>query len=64
MLAIFKFTFVIHVDDSENGLRGSSAGRGIDMVSGMSNRQNIFGAERASGRKRKCSAMHYKDDTY
>lgn len=64
MLAIFKFTFIIHIDDSENGLRGSNTGRRIDMVSGVSNRQNIFGAERASRRKRKCSAMHFKDNTY
>lgn len=47
MLAILKFMSIIQVDDSEDGLKDSNAGRRIDVVSGISYRQNTFGAERA-----------------
>lgn len=46
MLAILKFMSIIQVDDSEDGPKDSNGGR-IDMVSGISYRQNTFGAERA-----------------
>lgn len=38
---------IIQVDDSEDGPKDSNAGRRIDVVSGISYRQNTFGAERA-----------------